>query len=133
MEGACIRCTSHAMDNDGYPIMWRKGKCRRIARMILIRRVGNIPSVVVTRHTCDNEWCIRPDHIISGTQLQNIADREKRGRGSKGESRPASKLTSLQVLQIREATGVHREIAQRFNIHQSQVSRIRNRLSWKHV
>lgn len=32
------------------------------------------------RHTCDNPPCCRPSHIIDGTQADNIADMDARGR-----------------------------------------------------
>lgn len=39
------------------------------------------PSLVV-RHKCDNPLCCNPEHLVMGTQAQNIADREARGRGN---------------------------------------------------
>lgn len=135
-EGECIRCTSHALDN-GYPNMWRSGKRRKIARLILIRRIGAIPSSIVSRHTCDNRWCIRPDHIIGGTRADNNKDRAERAGYSstarKGEDVSNSKLTSIQVLQIREATESQRQIARTFGISQTTVYRIKKRQAWAHL
>lgn len=34
----------------------------------------------VIRHTCDNKLCVNPDHLLSGTQLQNLLDMKARGR-----------------------------------------------------
>lgn len=31
-------------------------------------------------HHCDNPPCVRPDHIYMGTQPENVADRDRRGR-----------------------------------------------------
>jgi hypothetical protein len=75
-EGSCIRCTSHASQK-GYPCRAVNGKLQRIARVLMIRRHGEYPS---TRHTCDNHWCINPDHILGGTQKDNIQDMWERGR-----------------------------------------------------
>jgi hypothetical protein len=134
-EGDCIRCTSHALDNRGYPRMRRGGNPIRIARWILIRRHGYIPTGMVSRHTCDNTWCIRPDHIIIGTQSDNIRDRVERCRSAdqRGENGSNSKLTSLQVLEIREATGVAREIATKFGTSIGNVYQIRHGTRWKHI
>lgn len=33
---------------------------------------GPIPEGLVACHTCDNPGCINPDHIVPGTQQQNI-------------------------------------------------------------
>lgn len=133
-DGDCIRCTSHAL-NYGYPRIYFKGQTRKIARLILVRRLGYIPPTVVSRHTCDNRWCIRPDHIISGTIADNNRDQQERGNyhGQFGEDSHLSKLTSLQVLQIRESTGLQRQIAKQFGISRQQVSKIKNRQRWSHI
>jgi transcriptional regulator len=39
---------------------------------------GRLPQT--SRHTCDNPPCNRPSHIIDGTQVDNIADMDSRGR-----------------------------------------------------
>jgi hypothetical protein len=36
----------------------------------------------VARHTCNNPGCVNPDHIIPGTQKENIADCYSAGRQS---------------------------------------------------
>lgn len=35
---------------------------------------------VVVRHTCDNRACVRPDHLLLGTQTDNVRDMIDRGR-----------------------------------------------------
>lgn len=131
-EGSCIRCTSHAL-RCGYPIMKRNGECRTIARFILMKRIGGIPNGIVARHSCDNNWCIRPDHIVPGTHSDNIRDRNERGRTARGEKSGNAKLTNLQVQQIREAAGTQTEIAKRFGVSQQLVSRIRLKDCWRHL
>lgn len=136
MDGECIRCTSHLLNPNGYPRMTRGGRIKTIARHILIRRLGGIPPSIVSRHTCDNKWCIRPDHIISGTSAQNTADWKERGtnkREQRGERNLCAKLTSAEIYQIREATGLQREIAKKFGVGKSQVSRIKRRETWMHL
>ena len=34
-------------------------------------------------HSCDVRRCVNPDHLFLGTQLDNIADRDRKGRGRK--------------------------------------------------
>jgi len=135
VDGGCIRCTSHRLSANGYPRMTRGGKIYPIARHILIRRFGNIPPSLVSRHTCDNKWCIRPDHIISGTSEQNSADYKERGRkpDQRGEKNPHAKFTSTQIYQIRKADGLQTEIAEKFGVSTSQVSRIKRRETWTHL
>lgn len=44
--------------------------------------VGLIPDGLVIRHKCDNPPCVNPDHLLVGTQRDNIADAISRGRHS---------------------------------------------------
>lgn len=46
---------------------------------------GSIPEPedaygTVIRHTCDNRVCVAPDHLVSGTQMDNIHDAIDRER-----------------------------------------------------
>jgi hypothetical protein len=41
---------------------------------------GPIPSGVLVRHKCDVRACCRPDHLLSGTYLDNARDMAARGR-----------------------------------------------------
>lgn len=128
-DGGCIRCISHAYDTSGYPQFKRKKKITRIARAILLRRLGEQPKSVVCRHTCDNRWCINPDHIIPGTLQDNNADRTIRGR-------TASKLSKADVLWIREmlSKGYYQhDIAKLFTVDQSNISLIATKKIWRHL
>lgn len=42
------------------------------------------PEGICVLHTCDTPGCVRPSHLWLGTQLENIADRESKGRGRSG-------------------------------------------------
>jgi len=39
-----------------------------------------IPDNLKVLHTCDNPLCCNPNHLILGTQLENITDRVKKQR-----------------------------------------------------
>jgi hypothetical protein len=135
-DGECIRCTSHRLDSYGYPRMTRGGRNKHVVRHILLRRLGSdLPVSIVSRHTCDNRWCIRPDHIISGTQAENYADYLERGtkRDQWGEKNPYAKFTSDLIQQIRNATGMQKDMIKRFGVSKSQISRIRRRETWTHL
>ncbi len=41
-----------------------------------------IPDNAVIRHTCDNPRCCNPNHLIVGSQQENVDDMYERGRNS---------------------------------------------------
>ena len=65
---------------------------------------GEIPVGKSVLHKCDNPWCVNPNHLYLGDYRQNAKDREQRNRGNHafGERHGRSKITSEQVVAIRE-------------------------------
>lgn len=63
----------------GYGQMAYRGKNLRANRLAYILTRGPIPAGMVARHTCNNQCCCNPDHIVIGTQKDNIADCIKAG------------------------------------------------------
>lgn len=64
-----------------------------------IDRLGN----GFLRHSCDNPPCCNPAHLILGTQLENAADKVRRGRSPdfSGDKGPNCKLTMEDVFWIK--------------------------------
>jgi hypothetical protein len=86
-------------------------------------------------HTCDNPPCCNPDHLYSGTDLQNAHDRESRGRSNprRGEAHHKTHLKAEDVRAIRASTLSQRVIAGQYGIHQQSVSKIKRGIRWGHV
>jgi len=95
----------------------------------------------VVMHTCDNPSCVNPDHLMQGTQLENMQDKMMKGRhrtgihiGMKGEDNPSAKLDIETVKEIRnyhiENSISLSELAIKYNISKSQAQRIINGASW---
>jgi len=92
-------------------------------------------------HTCDTPSCINIDHLFLGTNQDNVDDMVRKGRqshhgspGMHGEKHPQSKLTTEQVIRIREYKGItNREIAEIYGVSVTNINNIRNYKIWKHV
>lgn len=52
----------------------------RMHRVSFELHKGPIPDGLLVRHTCDNPPCINPEHLITGTRADNVADMIARGR-----------------------------------------------------
>lgn len=66
-------------ERNGYPRMWIDGAMRSVQRFILTT-IGNDVAGLVVRHCCDTPACINPTHLLLGTDLDNVRDRDSRGR-----------------------------------------------------
>lgn len=84
-------------------------------------------------HSCDNPPCCNPHHLFSGTNDDNIEDRNEKGRQAKGEMVGGSKLTVEQVRMIRDDTDSLRAIGRKHGISHSQVLQIKRGKFWRHV
>lgn len=99
---------------------------------------GPIPPGSVVRHVCDVTRCVNPNHLVLGTQGDNMHDKKERGRAGacRGENQPRHKLTAEKVLAIRQAARMGNSqsaLAQWFNISQPMVNRIVKRRAWAHL
>lgn len=95
-------------------------------------------------HICDNPICTNPNHLFLGTQKDNAHDciNKKRFKKinnlskAKGEKVASSKLTEKDVIKIKEMIyrGVsNKEIAQKFNVTDKNISCIKLGKTWKHI
>jgi hypothetical protein len=113
-----------------------KKQMQRAHRLMWELHNGPIPEGMRVLHRCDTPRCIRLDHLWLGTQEQNIADMDRKGRrgARRGSAHAQAILTEEKVKAIRAAKGTHQQIADRFGLASSgHVGNIRRRLMWKHV
>lgn len=94
---------------------------------------------LVVRHTCDNPSCTNPNHLLIGTQADNMADKVERNRQRGqlgGELNTTSKLTALQVEVIRSRykpyskTDGLKNLASEYGVSVMQIHRIITNKNW---
>ncbi len=91
-------------------------------------------------HHCDNPACVNPSHLFAGTQADNVADMDIKGRRInsqlQGERHPNSKVNKddvYQMLEMRKNGFTQQSIANKFGISQVQVGNILRKDQWKHI
>lgn len=111
------------------------GKVPHAHRVSYALRYGPIQDGLHVLHRCDNPGCVNPEHLFLGTQTENMADRDVKGRQAcqQGAGNNHAKLTEDDVLAIRAASGTQQTIADRFGITRAMVSQIRLRKAWAHL
>ena len=97
---------------------------------------GPIPPGSFVCHRCDNPSCVNPDHLFTGTALENTLDMIAKGR--KGLIRnPKHRLLSLDIAKmIRYHKALYPEkplswFADKFQTSPPQISRILNNKIWQ--
>jgi hypothetical protein len=121
-----------------YGAIWFGGKFLTAHRVAWELNNKPIPDGMVACHKCDTPLCVNPRHIFIGTQADNVADMEKKGRAnkSKGDAHLRAKIKSHQIPEIiqRRKNGEYlKSIAKDFAVSYSTISAIVRGVSWKSV
>lgn len=139
---ASVRVTETCWLFEGYRPCGLHGRIEFREQQIYVHRAafacvhGPIPDGINICHACDVPNCIRPEHLFPGTQVQNIADMDAKGRGRRAGWRRGSHhhhatLTDAEVADLRAVAAVpgakQRDVAAAFGVSQSTVWRLLHR------
>lgn len=119
MSSSCIPWHK-SLDSQGYGATSVQGKVVKAHRVAYCTAnnctLASIAGLVV-RHTCDFPACVNPDHLVIGTQSDNVKDMMERGRhvGSKG-ARIQRALTDEDVAYIRQSSETPTALAKKFGV-----------------
>jgi hypothetical protein len=117
---------------DGYGHLRFDGRQMRAHRAAYETAFGKLPSEMLVCHSCDQPACCNPQHLFAGTNKDNSDDKLRKGRQRRGEANHA-KLTEDQIREIRASNESMREMAKRFGVSVSHLSKIRRKVKWAHV
>ncbi len=114
-------------------LTWR-GKhvyAHRLAWLIA-NRPNTIPPDHVVRHRCHNPLCIAPEHLETGTRIENARDCIRDGTSQHGERHHNASTTSVVAAAVRESRGdgTMQERAVRFDVKHALVNYIDNGQGW---
>lgn len=85
LENGCWKWIASHFHN-GYGAFKFNRKIEKAHRFSYEYYIGKIPEKMLACHSCDNTWCVNPNHIFIGTQTDNMQDCKKKGRNTKGIS-----------------------------------------------
>lgn len=99
------------------------GKKRQYAHRVSWILAYGDPGSLHVLHKCDNPKCVRPDHLFLGTHVDNMKDRDQKGRTplKKGTANLMAKYTDEQIAAVRSDTGSYASIARRHGMSPSHV------------
>lgn len=122
----------------GYGLFSLGGREVRAHRTAWRLTFGPIPTGLGILHKCDNPPCVRPDHLFPGSQLDNVADMDRKGRGrgrwSPGDEHFKAVLGAADVQTVRQCVAegeTRKALAARFGVAPSTISRAAAGKTWR--
>ena len=128
-----------ALLTKGYGQYRRNGRDISAHRYSYFLNFGEFDTKLNVLHHCDNRKCVNPSHLFLGTNLENVQDRNKKGRQFRpvGEANGHSKITEKDVIEIYKMydSGKYKqkEIAQMFGIAECSITFILTGKSWNYL
>ena len=121
---------------------WLNRKIIQAHRMMWVLIHGDIPEGMLVCHTCDNGWCVNPDHLFLGTYSDNSKDMVFKHRHPwlmrRGENHHMAILTDQDVMDIRHLYTPYGKysqfkLAEMYGVARTTIQQIVERRTWKHI
>ena len=84
MKSHCWLWTA-ATNSRGYGQFWAAGRQVRANRAAWMIANNSISCGLYVCHSCDTPTCVNPSHLFLGTHIDNVRDRDSKGRQAKGD------------------------------------------------
>ena len=124
---------------DGYASFWFNNKVIHASRFIYECYNGPLlPKEQIRHKVCDNKGCVNPYHLLKGSHLDNMKDRDESGLTVKGSKHWRSLLTEKNVENIindclNGKFSCMSEIEQNYKIDRNVIWSILARKTWKDI
>lgn len=106
-------------DDKGYGVAGLgKRRAVHVSRLVLEAKLGRkLERQEETRHSCDNPPCCNPDHLDSGSHVDNMRDMVSRGRSARGDRNGSRKHPECLARGKRNGAKLHPETRARGGRH----------------
>lgn len=114
-----------------------RGYSFRAHRFSMSMCIGNaIPDHLVVLHKCDNPKCVNINHLLLGTQKENMEDCKVKKRNSSpptryGEDHHNSKFSKNDLLNIISDKRKYKDIANQYGVCEETIGRVKRNTTWK--
>ncbi len=121
----------------GYGRLSAEGRRHRAHRVAYSLFRGD-PGPMHVLHRCDTPSCVNPSHLFLGTNLDNVRDRQAKGRPCtrRGEGNPAARFTEegvREMVALRLSGWTTRALGRRFGVSHTAVRLILKGENWAHI
>lgn len=122
-------------EKSGHLSVMIRRKRLRVHHAVLFAFVGPMPDGMECRHLDGNPENNTLENLCWGTRQQNMDDKSKHGTQPWGESSVTAKLTSIQVLEIRQRWEKEssRKLASEYGVSHTAIRRAALGIKWKRL